>query len=154
MASRSSRARQKAIEAVDVEELAEIRTRNNITIESTLVGIARVAFADPRKLFDKDGQPLPIHELDDDTALAIDSIEVIETYAGSGEDRLFTGYVKKYRFSRRGEAQEKLMKHLNGYKDHEKTNGDASANAIVSLLEGMRRSTLPVALEVGDDHGV
>ena len=142
------------IDRADGELLARIRSRTGIDLEKTVVGLARVAFADPRKLFDPSGAPLPIHELDDDTALAIESIEVVETYEGSGEERTLTGYVKKYRFSRRGEAQDKLMKHLGGYKEHEQQGGAAAGNAIVALLEGMRRSTLPVVEHVDSDHGV
>ena len=118
-----------------------------IDLVSTLIGVARVAFADPRKLFNEDGSPKPIHELDDDTAMAIDSIEVVEQYQGSGEERQFTGYVKKYRFSKRGEAQDKLMKHLNGYAQHEAGKGSGVANALMQWLD-QKRTALPVAHQV------
>jgi phage terminase small subunit len=142
----------------DMQEdaLNRVRERHGITLEATLVSIGRTAFADPRQLFDENGAPKAIQDLDDDTALAIESVEVVETYEGSGEDRMFTGYVKKYKFSRRSAAQEMLMKHLGGFKEHEKDKGEAMGNAVVALLAGMaqRRSTLPIAHEVGDDHGV
>jgi phage terminase small subunit len=41
---------------------------------------------DPRKLFDEEGELKPITDLDDDTALAITSVEVVEKYCGMGED--------------------------------------------------------------------
>jgi phage terminase small subunit len=145
-----------AIAEMQEAALNAIRERHGITLESTLVGIGRVANADPRKLFDENGAPKAIHDLDDDTALAIESVEVVEQYEGSGEDRMFTGYVKKYRFARRSAAQDMLMKHLNGYKEHEKGKGEAAGNAVAALLESLaqRRSMLPIAHEVGDDHGV
>jgi hypothetical protein len=122
-----------------------------VDIPNVVLGIARVAFADPRKLFNDDGSPKAITDLDDDTALAIESVEVIEQYAGSGEERVFTGYVKKYRFSRRGEAQDKLMKYLNAYKEHEKGKGEALAGTVAALLGTMRRSALPVVEQVDHD---
>jgi len=42
--------------------------RTEITQERVLQEYARLAFMDPRKLFDGTGAPRPIHELDDDTA--------------------------------------------------------------------------------------
>lgn len=143
-----------AIERLRVEQLDELRERLGVTLERSLCAVACAAFADPRKLFDEHGAPIPVKDLDDDTAMAIESIEVVEQYEGSGEERLFTGYVKKYKFARRSAAQDMLMKHLNGYKEHEKGKGDAAVNGVAALLEGMRRSALPVAPVVEDDHGV
>jgi hypothetical protein len=71
---------------------------------------------------------------------------VVEQYKakGTGEERQFTGYVKKYRFSKRGEAQDKLMKHLNGYAQHEAGKGSGVVNALAQWLDA-KRTPLPVA---------
>jgi phage terminase small subunit len=61
--------------------------------------IARLAYSDPRKLFNDDGSPKGIHELDDDTAASICGIEVLEQYEGSGKDRKFVGLMKKYKLT-------------------------------------------------------
>ncbi|WP_310715492.1 terminase small subunit, partial [Burkholderia multivorans] len=52
--------------------------RTGITQDRVLRELARIAFFDPRKLFDSDGRPLPISELDDDTAAAIAGLDVFE----------------------------------------------------------------------------
>ncbi|WP_310731021.1 terminase small subunit, partial [Burkholderia multivorans] len=52
--------------------------RTGITQDRVLRELARIAFFDPRKLFDADGRPLPISELDDDTAAAIAGLDVFE----------------------------------------------------------------------------
>lgn len=143
-----------AIEHHDWLRLERAKHESGVNLAPVLVSLARTAFADPRKLFDSAGQPLPVQELDDDTALAIESIEVVETFAGAGEERVHTGYVKKYKFSKRSAAQDMLMKHLNGYAADNKGKGDAAVSALTSLLEGMKRSALPVAHEVEDERGV
>jgi phage terminase small subunit len=142
------------IKRIEAEELERIRQRTGIDLESTLKSIARVAFADPRKLFHDDGRPKDISELDDDTAGAIEGIEVVENYAGTGEDRTFVGYTKKYKLARRSPAQDMLMKHLNGYKATQDGEAASSENALVNLLGSMRRSALPVANEVEPDENL
>lgn len=86
--------------------------RTEITQDRVLQELARIAFFDPRKLFDADGRPLPISELDDDTAAAIAGLDVFEEYDGSGEDRSLSGYTKKYKILDKNTALGNAMKHL------------------------------------------
>ncbi|MCO1343423.1 terminase small subunit [Burkholderia multivorans] len=86
--------------------------RTGITQDRVLRELARIAFFDPRKLFDSDGRPLPISELDDDTAAAIAGLDVFEEYEGSGEDRALSGYTKKYKILDKNTALTNAMKHL------------------------------------------
>ena len=57
------------------ERQVEIAAKLQLDTERTLQEVARIAFADPRKLV-KDGRFLNLDELDDDTAAAIASCEV------------------------------------------------------------------------------
>jgi phage terminase small subunit len=132
--------------------LANARANAGVSLERTLKAIAQTAFYDARKLYDANGAPIPIHELPDDVAMAIEGIEVVETWAGTGEDRVFTGYIKKYKLARRTPAHDMLMKHLNGYKAHEEGKAVAQADALANLLGSMRRSALPVVERVPDDE--
>jgi phage terminase small subunit len=132
--------------------MEQLREDVGISLASTLVSIARSALYDPRKLFKADGSPKDITELDDDTAMAIEGIEVVETYAGTGEERVFTGYVKKYKMARRSSAQDMLMKHLGGYKADDDSRGEGASNALMSLLSSMRRSALPIVQRVDHDE--
>lgn len=79
--------------------LAKQANTLEITAERILKERARLAFLDPRKLFDAEGAPIPIQNLDADTAASIVGIEVLEQYEGHGEDRVFIGFVKKYRLA-------------------------------------------------------
>jgi phage terminase small subunit len=75
-----------------------------LSTERTLREIARVAYADPRRLFRADGTPIPISELDDDTAAMISAIEVDAD-----------GRLTRIRLWDKNAALEKAMKHLGLY---------------------------------------
>ena len=82
--------------------------------------IARIAYFDPRKMFDADGRPLAITELSDDVAACIGGLEVLEEWDGSGEHRVLRGYIKKYKIVDKNAGLEKAAKILGLYeKDNE-----------------------------------
>ena len=54
----------------------EIVAKMELSTEKTFREIARIAYADPRKIMHEDGRIKLPHELDDDTAAAIASFEV------------------------------------------------------------------------------
>ena len=99
---------QKAIQ----EARAKQQERTQITADAVLKEYAKIAFFDPRKLFQDNGQPKDITMLDDDTAGALAGLEVMEEYEGNGRDREFVGYTKKYKIADKLRALEALGKHL------------------------------------------
>lgn len=66
--------------------------------ERTRLEIARIAYFDPRRLFDAAGDVKPLHELDEDCTAAVGGFEVTETYAGSGAERTLVGRTWRYKF--------------------------------------------------------
>ncbi|MCG5533114.1 terminase small subunit [Halorhodospira sp. 9621] len=80
-----------------------------ITAERVIEELARVAMADPRKLFREDGSPKPVQELDDHTAAALSRVKV-RAIPGS------EAQVLEYRLIDKNQALDKLMKHVGGYK--------------------------------------
>lgn len=76
-----------------------------ITVERSLLEDARLAYSDVRKLYKPDGSLIPVHELDDDTAAAIASIEYDKD----------TGKVSKIKFWDKSSALDKSFKHLGLY---------------------------------------
>lgn len=82
-----------------------------LTTERTLREIARLAYADPRKFFNADGTLKQIHELDDDTAATIASVELDEIK----EDGVVIGLTRKVKQWDKNAALEKAMKHLGEY---------------------------------------
>lgn len=98
-----------------------------ITADRVIEEIARLAFFDPRKFFNQDGSPIPIQELDDDTAMALAGMDVMEEFEGSGADRVFVGYTKKFKLTDKRASLELLGKHLKLFTDKtEVSNPDGS----------------------------
>lgn len=111
-----------------------------LSTERTLQEVARLAYFDPRKLFDETGRPKPITELDDDTAAALAGIEVVDKYekpvAGAQGGNVST--VLKYKLANKAGALEIAMRHLGLYERDNKQR---------SLLEGADRETLKAIAE-------
>ena len=59
-------------------ERAAACVRNNVTQDRILEGLARIAFADIRDIFDSNGALLPMDQWTDDISHAISSLETIE----------------------------------------------------------------------------
>lgn len=122
-----------AVEQAEAEHIAKVQADTGITLERTLREIAKGAFFDPRKFFRDDGTPLPINELDADTAAVLAGMDVTEEFEGTGKDRVFIGYTKKYKLSERKGYLDMLMKHLGGYKKDNEQGAEATAKALASL---------------------
>jgi phage terminase small subunit len=82
--------------------------------------IARVAYADPRRLFRADGTLVPIVELDEDAAGMIAAIEVDED-----------GRTTRVRMWDKNQALEKALKYLGLY---ERDNAQHSENLELQVL--------------------
>lgn len=116
--------------------------RTNITADRVLTEIARLAFFDPRKLLRDDGEPIPIQELDDDTAAAIAGMETAtERARGAKDDESGVTYIRKYKIADKNSALEKLAKHLGLYEIDNKQKLDP----LTEVLNRLGRSVLPVA---------
>lgn len=88
--------------------LARLSGKIEITAERVLRERARLAFFDPRKLFDGEGRPIPIHLLDDDTAAVINGVDVLQV--GGEDDGI--AVVKKYRLAGKDTSLAALEKHF------------------------------------------
>ncbi|HVW50821.1 MAG TPA: terminase small subunit [Trinickia sp.] len=110
---------QVAIAAKNAEHL----TKLDVTIDRVLKERARLAFFDPRKLFDEKGKPIPIHELDEDTAAIVAGFE----YGGDG--------VAKVKLADKNASLTALEKHLGMYKDE----------------DGRHQGGLSITLHLGDE---
>lgn len=98
--------------AID-KKLAITAAAAGLTIERVQAEIARNAFADPRRLVDPEtGKLKPLHELDDDTAATIASIENEELFEGSGKDRERVGTLVKVKTNDKMKALELAGRHL------------------------------------------
>jgi phage terminase small subunit len=80
----------------------------DLTAERVLQEIARLAFFDIRKLVDNTGKPLPLSELDDDTAAAIVGLDVVNV----GNQDSGVGEILKFKLADKKGALEMAAKHL------------------------------------------
>ncbi len=78
--------------------ISDLATRVGLTAERILRERMRIAFFDPRKLLDNEGNPKPLQELDEDTAAAIAGLDVVQM-TGSDETPGVISFVKKYKLA-------------------------------------------------------
>jgi phage terminase small subunit len=97
----------KVQEAIEQKQ-REVAKRCELTTENLVREASAVAFSDIRKLFNRDGSPKAIHEMDDTTAAAISTIEVGQTIT----DGKVTGRTCRIRFWDKNSAQERLFRHM------------------------------------------
>lgn len=104
--------------AIRVDQLnGELKMRNMATVERVLAEYARLGFFDPRQLFNPDGSPKNIQELDDDAAAAIAGLDIEVKSDGA--------VVKKYKINDKKGALDSIAKHLGMFVDkHEIAGSD------------------------------
>lgn len=133
---------------VEMDKRAE---RTEITQDKVVRELAKLGFFDIRKLLDSEGNPIPLHNLDDDTAAAIAGLEIMEEYEGSGQDKVFVGYVKKYKLADKRAALVDIGKHLGMFVerkevgspgDFNKLNDDELEQSIASAANIIERARI------------
>lgn len=91
-----------------------IAARTLITADRLLQEIAHIAFADPADVSDESGNLIPVRDLPVHARKAIASIKVKRTV----EDKVLYEIVE-YKFWDKGQAQERISKHLGLYLEQE-----------------------------------
>ncbi len=108
------------------------------SIDRFLQEIERLAYFDPRKLFDEHGNPIEIPKLGDEEAASIAGFKFYEDFEGKGEARKAVGYTREFKLADRISALSLLGK-VHGFY-HEKGNGMHSPleQAATALLLEMK----------------
>jgi phage terminase small subunit len=115
------------------EELAKRRAalseKYALRSDDVIKSIAQAIYFDPRKLFNQDGTLKAIHELDDDTALMIASVETVQV---GSEDS--PAIVKKIKWESKATARDQAMRHLGLYEkdNRQRTDPQAVLNAMAT----------------------
>ena len=91
--------------------------RTQVTQDRVIQELAKIAFADIRKLYDNNGNLKNVKCLEDDIAGAVSQLETFEEYEGRGEDREYIGDTKKVKLLDKTKALELLGKHLGIFTD-------------------------------------
>ncbi len=122
--------------ALIAEATEKAAGKAGLSVERTLLEVSRLAYSDPRRLYDKDGQMIPVHLLDDDTAATVASIKIVEK-AGSmkigGAEGLahIPEQTKEVKVWDKNAALEKAMKYHGLYKEDNRQIGESLALRVV-----------------------
>ncbi len=105
--------RKPIIQQTITEMIRDRESRTKITQDRVLIEIARLAFNDPRKVFQGSGQLKDIKDWPDDVAACISSVKIIErSRADDDSDKLINTEVKEIKFWDKGRQLELAAKHL------------------------------------------
>jgi phage terminase small subunit len=94
------------------KKTGEVLSTLDVSVERILRERARLAFYDPRKFFDSEGNLLPITDLDDDTAMSLCGMDISEVKLGD-DSKIIT---RKIKMVDKDKALTALEKHLGMYK--------------------------------------
>ena len=108
-------------------------SRLQVTADRVLEEYAKIAFFDPRRLYDSKGQPIDLRSLDDDTAAAIVGLEITEEFAGE-EEELRAIIVKKYRLADKVRALDSIARHLGMFQDKLQIGGHVTIRKLEDLM--------------------
>ncbi len=131
----SSRLLSNAMVSREIE--ANMRNKLNkieISVERVLTEIARLAFFDPRKLFDADGKPVHVSQLDDDTAAAVAGLDIVT----QGNQEIGFAEVLKVKLADKSRNLELLGKYLKMFVERIEHSGDVQV--IDRILEARKRA--------------
>lgn len=132
------------IEARTREIQEKLQQNTEITKERVLRELGRLAFFDLRKLYKEDGTLKAPHELDDDTAAALASIETEELFEGRGESREHVGTLRKVKAFNKAEAIRDAMKHLGLFEKHNKQVTDP-VRELLAAIDGRSKLSPPAS---------
>lgn len=97
-----------SIKAVIEGKIAKRIAKFDIGADQILWEISKLAFFDARKLYNEDGSPKQLNELDDDTVACIAGLDVEEIFEGRGSNRVRVAVVKKWKLADKGINLERL----------------------------------------------
>jgi len=131
--------RKPEIAAAITEEQKKRSDRTMISSDRVLLEIARLAFSDPRKIFDESGALRKIQDWPDEVAAAISSIKVFESRALDGT---VVGETKEVKFWDKGKQLELAGRHVGLFERDNNQKKEAiaalAASAAISAADAYR----------------
>ncbi len=116
--------------------------RVQATYEQWLQEIEAAAFCDARKYFTETGDLIPVHQLGDGEGVGLAGFEVVEIFAGQGEDRRVIGQTKKIKLGNKLSALELFGKATGYYQEKVEAPQSvlemASTEFLVAMLQELK----------------
>lgn len=120
---------------VEVKSILDARqtalaNKYELTAEAIIRSIAQEIHFDPAKLFNEDGSIKAISEMDEDTRMALVSIETVQM-----GDPDAPAYIKKIKWAGKDRAREQAMKHLGMFERDNKQKSDPVESLLTFFME-------------------
>jgi phage terminase small subunit len=124
----------------------ELERKVRFTTEQALRSLAAAVMFDPRKLVNLDGSFKRVQDLDDDTVLALERIEVLELLAPGKSTQARRAIAqgtaaldvrtlsRKVTWCDRNKAREQAMRYFGLFKRHNAPRGDAAIRALLAAI--------------------
>lgn len=106
------------IKAYIADKQAALSQTLNLKTETVLKELATIAFFNIQNLYDDSGKIIPMEKLPPHIAAAVESIDIKETYTGTGETRTLSGTQVKVKLHSKLDALNALAKHLGLFEKH------------------------------------
>ena len=105
----------------------------DFSVDRTLEFVARLAFFDPKDLFEDDGSMKRMQDIPEEVRTVIAGLEVSDIWdSGEGEQKSIIGIMKKIKLSDRLSALDKLMRYHSLYRDKVEHTGKITLESLVS----------------------
>lgn len=119
------------VQAAIAKKTQKHMDRTDFSIDRTLEFVSRMAFFDPKDLFEDDGSLKQIKDIPEHARTVLGGLEVVELFEGTGDEKHAYGLLKKVKLADRGAALDKLMRYHSLYKDKVEVTGlESLADAI------------------------
>lgn len=112
-------------------------SRTEITQDRVLQEYAKLAFLDPRKFYDANGNLIPVNLLDADVAAALVGVDIVESRDQHGGPANIT---KKIKFVDKKGALDSVARHLGMFKDKIEHSGEIKTPELRLILNGVSPS--------------
>lgn len=129
-----------AIKAYIAGKQAALTATLNLKTEALLKEYVTIAFFNVQSLYDDDGKLIPLHQLPPHIAAAVESIDIKETYTGTGENRTLSSKQVKVKPHSKLDALNALAKHLGLFEKHNQQQQQNEDNRTVVFIGDMEIS--------------
>lgn len=143
--AQSSRLLTNVIISGRIQELLDARSkRTEITADTILRELLKIATADISEAYDDTGALKPFKDMPEGIRKCISGVEVNEIFDGYGDQRQVIGFTKKIKFWDKTKSLELLGKHLKLFTDRLQIGPDDGNTPTGFFIEGLEEKNEPL----------